>query len=432
MPDHQLMKTEREPIAWRPNLLAFGVLAGLAGIFATGCVSHQVHNPDPSQYIQQVASATHGGASGHLAIIEFDDHGVLWQGDQLEDAIELISQENASSQTGLIVVVYVHGWKNDANPTSTNGALSRFKKSIVSTAAAQRASGGLRADRVVGVFLGWRGASSDWPFFEQLTFWDRRQTAERLASINMREALFRIMLATKQREGSKCFVVGHSMGGLIVGKTFAPALTTLLLSNQQRDSRLFVDLVLLQNPALDGLASWQLVDFLKRADARLHLRTTDGSTIPADGPLIASITSEADRATGRAYPFGRRISNLLTAFRHDHVSGAPTQRHLATHAEGHVDYLVSHRAYLDDGRLVLERVPGAFNDTPFWIIRVSSDISKDHGDVNNPVYAQLVEKLINLNKVYRPDLSTWMTSYGFSSDGAAYESETATPLKNRH
>jgi hypothetical protein len=198
------------------------------------------------------------------------------------------------------------------------------------------------------------------------------------------------------------------MGGLVVGATMAPSLTTLLLANQDRGTRLPADLVLLQNPALDGLASWQFIDFLKRSGATLQLRTLDGDVANANGSIIASITSETDDATGVAYPLGRSVGSLFTAFRDDHASDEPSQRYLATHAEGHIDYLVSHRANVVDGEVVIERVPDAFNDTPFWIIRASREISRDHNDINNPLYGRLVAKLIELNDVYRTDLETWM------------------------
>jgi hypothetical protein len=200
------------------------------------------------------------------------------------------------------------------------------------------------------------------------------------------------------------------MGGLIVGKTIAPSLTTLLLSNGSTGTRLPVDLVLLQNPALDGLAAWQLIDFLKRNGATLELRTPDGSSEIAQGPIIASITSEADTATSAAYPFGRSLTSMFSAFRTDLAPGAPSQRHLATHAEGHIPFLVSHTATVEDGEVVIRPVPDAWNDTPFWIVRASREISRDHNDVNNPLYGRLIQEIIRLNRVYDTDVETWILS----------------------
>jgi len=326
----------------------------------SACVPHKLYNERPEQYLQELTSGEAGSVPAHLAVIEFDDHGVLWKRTQLDEAIELIRDANRAAQDGTLVIIYVHGWENNANPDDPDGALAQFRETIRENAARRPGERPFAADRVVGVFLGWRGDTSNMPVQEQLTFWDRRRTGERVASVHMQETLLRIMQATKDHAGSKCFVVGHSMGGMIVGTTMAPILTTLLLSERDDGTPLPMDLVLLQNPALDALASWQTIDLLKRFNAGLELRTPSDGAEPAQGPLIASITSEADTATSSAYPFGRTIASLGMSFRHDHEPGTPSQRHLATHALGHVDYLTSHRAYLRDGEVIIERVPGAF------------------------------------------------------------------------
>jgi hypothetical protein len=384
------------------------LLLSLVAAAMPACVPHKLYNELPELYLQQIAGDELGAVPAHIAVIEFDDHGVFWKRQQLEDTLELIRDANCAADDGTLVIIYVHGWKNNANPDAKDGALARFRESVRGNAARNPADRPFAADRVVGVFLGWRGDTSDVPVQEQLTFWDRRRAGERVASAHMQETLLRIMRATKERPGSKCFIVGHSMGGMIVAKTMAPILTTLLLSQDDGGTPLPVDLVLLQNPALDALASWQTIDLLKRVNARLELRTPNGNKEPARGPLIVSITSEADTATGRAYPFGRNIASFGTSFRRDHAPGEPSQRDLVTHALGHVEYLTSHRAFLRDGAVMIERIPEAFNDTPFWVIRVSREISKDHGDVGNPVYGRLVEQLIELNDVYRTDLETWL------------------------
>lgn len=380
-------------------------------LFGTGlgaCVPHKLYNETPDAYLQSVSADQAGSVIAHLAVIEFDDHGVLWKRDQLEDTVALIRQANQLTSDGVLVLVYIHGWKNNADPDDPDGALAQFRESVRANASRNPDERPFSADRVIGVFLGWRGATSDIPVQQQLTFWDRRQAGERVASVHMQETLLRIMNATKERRGSKCFIVGHSMGGMIVGKTMSPILTTLLLSQDTNGTRLPVDLVLLQNPALDALASWQTIDLLKRFGAQLQLRAPDGTPEPARGPLIASITSEANTATSRAYPFGRTIASFGTSFRRDQATGHPTQRYLATHTLGHVDHLTSHRAYLHHGEVILERIPGAINDTPFWVIEVSKDISKDHGDVDNPIYGKLIEQLIELNEVYRTDIDSWL------------------------
>jgi pimeloyl-ACP methyl ester carboxylesterase len=399
-----------------------GALCLAAGLLG-GCVPNRMYNDEPAEYLQQVSADKHAGIAADLAIIEFDDRGVFWKLEQLQDTVELIRRRNEEAEKGTLVIVYVHGWKNNADPNRRDGDLAGFRETVAETAKVQHEATGQLADRVIGVYLGWRGDTSNVPVQEQFTFWDRLRAAERMNSINMREALFRIMRATKERPGSKCFIVGHSMGGMVVGKTMGPSLTTLLLASGDKGVELPADLILLMNPALDALSSWQLIDFLKRAQARVELHSADGEIRPARGPIIASFTSEADTATGVAYPLGRTLDSLFAAFRSDHAPGEPSQRYLARHAEGHVDELVSHRARLEDGKVVLERVPGAYNDTPFWIIRVTRDISRDHNDTKNPLVGQLVQQLIELNDVYRSDIQTWLRTGAAPDEAASRDAE---------
>lgn len=161
----------------RRTRLVVPVLLTLA---ANGCVPHKLYNEAPEQYLQEIAGDQDNAVPAHLAVIEFDDHGVLWKRDQLEDAIDLIRDANDAADDGTLVIVYIHGWKNNADPTDANGALAQSRESVRANAERHPADRPFAADRVVGVFLGCRGDTSDVPVQEQLTFWDRRRTVDRL------------------------------------------------------------------------------------------------------------------------------------------------------------------------------------------------------------------------------------------------------------
>jgi hypothetical protein len=384
-PDRRSRRVRAVPLAIVPLLVGLLVLPG--------CVGHRLHNAEHESYLQPLTAEGHGHIAD-LAIIEFDDHGSLWKAEQLDDALALIDERNRHSETGILVHVFVHGWKHDASPGDST--LQSFRQRLVAGAAEYRAQGPPHADHVVGIYLGWRGATSTVPIHRNLTFWDRRRTAERLASIDMRETLYKIMAVAERRPESKCLLYGYSMGGVVIGRTMAPSLTTRLLLDGAAGIMMAVDLVVLANPALEGLAVWQFLDFLKRHNARLRLLTEDGGEVDAPGPFMVSLTSEADAATRVLYPLGRNLETMFQAFRdEDGVS----QRHLANHAAGHVDLLVSHHATVEGGRVVIEPVEDRWNDTPFWIIRVSEDISTGHGDVSNPMVRELLQQLFLLNRV---------------------------------
>ncbi|MEL6498981.1 MAG: hypothetical protein AAFZ67_02595 [Planctomycetota bacterium] len=384
------------------------ITAIAAAATLSGCVANTLYNETPDEYLLRIGEPTDDAVGVDLAIIEFDDFGMLWLPEQLAAATTLIEERNAASERGIMVVTYTHGWQNNANPRSEKNDLARFRAGMVELSHELRAEGGSAPDHVVGVYLGWRGVTNRFPVWSSATFWNRKAAAERVASYQMRETLVRITEAAKTRPDSKVLLSGHSMGGMILAQTLAPTLSTLLLTAGPEGVFAPSDLVILQNPALDGLAAFQFIDYLKRIDATVELRHADGRIEPARGPVIVSITSEADWVTRVAYPAGQIYDNLPRAFRDSLGDGIPSQGRLANRAHGHIDFLVSHRAELVDGEVVLEAVPDAYNDTPFWIVRVSPEICRDHGDIYNEHFLGLIKSMTQLNGLYDAGVETWI------------------------
>ncbi|MEM9379608.1 MAG: hypothetical protein AAGB93_06615 [Planctomycetota bacterium] len=379
--------------------------------WSAGCVPNRLYNREPSQYVSSVP--VESAVTADLAIVEFDEFGVFWLRDQLDAAVDLIRRRNAEAERGAIVLIHIHGWNHNADPTRKKGDLQTFRTQLAKLAKDLEAEGAPSPDRVVGVFLGWRGSSMRPPLFKEASFWARKQVATRVASYNVRETYFRLTRAAKERVDSKVVISGHSMGGLIVARTLGPSLSTILLSFGNEGIPALTDLVLLQNPALDALSSHQFIEQLKLSNARVELRSADGTIETAPGPIMASITSEADWVTGLAYPFGQIIGSMGAATRKDHDPDEPSQWRLITRAQGHLDHLVSHTARVEDGRVVIEAVPDAFNTTPFWVIRASREISRSHGDIYGPYFIELVQELTQLNRIYDSGVQTWIRADGF-------------------
>jgi len=363
-------------------------------------VSNRLHNASTEQYLSVIVESAADSVDVDLAIIEFDDFGMLWLPEQLERTLDLITRRNSASKRGIMVVTYTHGWQNNADPNRDANDLARFRDGMKRLGRDLYLQGAVAPDHVVGVYLGWRGATNRIPFWSNATFWDRKDAAERVASYQMRETLFRLTAAAKSHPDSKVLLSGHSMGGMILARTLAPTLSTLLLASGPEGIFAPSDLVVLQNPALDGLAAFQLIEYLKRTGAKAELRYPDGRVEPAQGPIIASITSQADWVTRVAYPAGQVYDNMWHAFRDDLGDGLPTQGQLANRAHGHLGFLVSHRAHIEDGRVVIEPVPDAYNDTPFWIVQTSPEICKDHGDIYNDRFLSLVQQITEFTGLY--------------------------------
>lgn len=55
-------------------------------------------------------------------------------------------------------------------------------------------------------------------------------------------------------------------------------------------------------------------------------------------------------------------------------------------------------------------MPNAWNDTPYWVIRVTADISKDHGDTRNPRLGELLDRIARGNRLYETDVELWMVT----------------------
>lgn len=376
-------------------VLAGLLLAALAG----GCVGLQSYNRTPAEYLREVRDPE-TGAVADLCIVEFDDEGEFWDVTQLRDTAALIERRNREYPEGIVVPVFIHGWKNNADWSREKGDLRRIARELGHSAAALRAGPTGHPQRVVGVYIGWRGDVAKGRWSRQLTFWNRLLTADRVASLNLKECLYAVMQVTKRNPESKLIMYGHSMGGRILFNAMSEALVKGSTGAGASGAALPVDLVVLANPANRAVDVMRFVDLLKRYQVRLVVDDPSGQPVPAQGPLIASITSETDMATKRAFPFGQGIVRLFRTYRTDAPAGQPSQAWLAAHTDGHTDYLLSHRARVEDGRVVLRDVPGRYNDTPYWVIRVTPEICAHHGDLANPRLNELVGQLLDLRETY--------------------------------
>ena len=376
----------------------------------TTCEPSTFYNKTPDQYLAKIAEESNDNVSADLAIIEFDEFGTMWDRKQLDDTLSLIKRRNAESEHGILLLTYTHGWKNNADPSDEKNDLAEFRRTIQALTKKLRKSERFVPDHVVAVYLGWRGVTSKLPLFNTMTFWGRNRVAKRVASHQMREALISMAKIAKEYPSSKVHMTGHSMGGMIISRTIAPSLTTALMLSGDQGHKYMADLVVLKNPALDGLSTSQFINFLKKNKVVAELRSPNGNVERAPGPAIVSITSESDWVTGLAYPAGKVVGNLITAtdFRADSEPDMPSQKKLANNTLGHINHLISHKAWIEGGYLLLERVPGAYNDTPFWVIQVSEEISSGHSDVDNSRFNELIRRLIDMNRLYDTKAQTWL------------------------
>jgi hypothetical protein len=106
-----------------------------------------------------------------LAFVEFGEQGSCQDVSQLQRLEDLIKRAARP-----LVVTYVHGWHNNAESADVDrfsGLLAELSKS----ASVRRSN-----YHVLGVYIGWRREITNLPLITELSFWNRKAAAERLAS----------------------------------------------------------------------------------------------------------------------------------------------------------------------------------------------------------------------------------------------------------
>lgn len=224
------------------------LLAGVAvaALTVTACVTPEQYRtiyPEPcisaapspapeceAHALQQLPS----GNGGHylLGFIEFDDQGQLWDRKQMRDVVSKLAVEAGGRE--LLMVVFVHGWTHSAAPGDSN--ITAFRKALadLSDAEAQLATlTGAPPRQVAGVYLGWRGGSISVPYIENLTFWERKSTAQKVGHGGVTEVLSRLEDIKQAKDSTmqgksrtRLVVVGHSFGGAVVHTALAQLLAS--------------------------------------------------------------------------------------------------------------------------------------------------------------------------------------------------------------
>jgi pimeloyl-ACP methyl ester carboxylesterase len=260
--------------------------------------------------IQEYRSPGFPGAGYTLNFIEFDDEGQLYnKRTEMTQVLARIEQESRGN-SDILMVVFVHGWKNNA--AFGNGNVKNFRRSLyqLSETEIQMAKVGRRPRRVVGIYLGWRGLSLSPPILKELTFWDRKSTAHKVGRGEVTEVLARLEQIRQRKDAvthgqsrTRLIVIGHSFGAAVVFSSVEQILEANLARTGGESDRAapltgFGNLVVLINPAFEALLYQPLRDL-----SSIYQSFDEGQL-----PLLAVLTSEADGATKKLFPLGRWFS----------------------------------------------------------------------------------------------------------------------------
>ena len=267
-----------------------------------------------------------------LGFVEFDDQGWFWDRQQMWKLVDRLAEEGA--ERDLLMVVFVHGWKHNAQVCDTNVSCLRetlLRLHEVEAASAERA--GRPERRIAGIYVGWRGLSVTAPVLDETTFFGRKTTAERVGSRGVTELLLQlegVRNVLRQRPGSdtRLVYVGHSFGGQMLYSAVSQILMERAIGTHGTSGppETLGDLVVLLNPAFEASLYHPVWEIATERTYQLGQR-----------PVIAIFTSEGDDATGRAFPLGRFVSTSLQKHR------SPEQRRANRIAVGHYEPYFTHR-----------------------------------------------------------------------------------------
>ncbi len=283
------------------------------------CTSTDPVTDCENKSIEQYEDVGHRDNNYLLGFIEFDDQGQLQDRGQMDavidEIIEYTARRDESRSRNALMVVFVHGWKHNAKPD--DGNVASFRTTLEKLSHLESVSSKLegRAPRkVVGIYFGWRGESIDFSWVDNVTFWDRKNTAHKVGHGAVTEVLSTLEnirnvmhdITGEPQSHSRLVVIGHSFGGALVYSALSQILAQRFVVTQgplgaSTDVPGFADLVVLINPAFEALRFAPLSDM---ANAR---RTYFSSQLP----VVTVLTSEADWATKYAFSAGRFVSTLF-------------------------------------------------------------------------------------------------------------------------
>jgi hypothetical protein len=251
--------------------------------------------------------------------------------------------KQAGQSDDLILSVFVHGWKHNADACDSNvGCFRETLKNLHALEKTYAKNSGKAPRKIVGIYVGWRGLSASGnALWENASFYSRKAAATHVALGSVRELFARLRHFQKtqneRRSGAhntRLMILGHSFGGLIVYSAVSQFLMTSAVADDETDQRTpvepFGDLVVLVNPAFEGSRYEPLYNI---AQGREYA--------PGQNPVLVVVTSENDAATGKAFPVGRWINALFEKYSGD-ADHREYERQANLKTVGHIDRYRTH------------------------------------------------------------------------------------------
>ncbi len=247
-----------------------------------------------------------------LGFVEYSERGNLFDLERTKKLYEHI--EEKSNNGGVAVIVFVHGWKhnaesNDSNVIDFRRALERVSSQIERT-----------TPHLVGLYVGWRGKSIQVPILKEATFWDRKAVAIEVGKGGVTDFFLKLenIINVSKNDNNIFLVVGHSFGGAIVLSALNDVfLTRLRTAEKNEESKLvpFGDSVIVLNPAIEANQIFQLKEMSMKLgkSCKLRIDSDNGMCERVEYPtMLHVISSRGDKATKYAFPVGQFFGTSLS------------------------------------------------------------------------------------------------------------------------
>jgi hypothetical protein len=373
--------------------------------------------------------------------VEYTDKGTLWNPRELDDAVKQIMAAADRGGQHPLVVVYVHGWQNNASELS--GDVVKFRAFLSRLADDYPVGQPGKAPQVAGIYLGWRGLTINvQPFKYFAGYWSRRQTARNVGRTGIKKAVEIIKDAVNAnptaRANTFLIFAGHSFGARVLENAIDgldakgnPGFMRQYFEemhkaaqtahNQQAKVReaqanaaptLPADLVVYVNAAT---SSAKTLERLRQVES--DCPSFQSHPICSADPLYVAFTSTNDMATGLVMP----IANLaFPDFGSDklHLISAANTPWIHTHRapepgcpQGEAICFDIAEANLPPAKYHLPRIPGKAQvpksedhqteTDPFWIFNVHSNLVNGHGDVWNPNVSNMLTVILQNNRRFQ-------------------------------
>jgi hypothetical protein len=420
---------------------------------------------NPSEQRLQFPSVDCATTFYKTGFVEFYEDGGYVDPVQRDKVLALIDAEKARAPGGkVITLVYVHGWKNNGNVSSVKPKdVERFTSALVELGTRARLANPDNPVPVIGVYIGWRGKSLRGPgWFTFLSYWGRRNTANSVGDGGPLTKVLNDVIektnGTAANDASRVMLVGHSFGARVLEHAVESGVTLYDEANVRGDTvvRPRVDLVLYVNSANDARLSMTRVQRLREKPIVVRHPDYDPAKCAAiprppsledqickEYPLLVTIMSKGDLATKYLQPVAtsifpdrgsaqdppqppqgqfadrtpspviyRRASAGHMPFMHSHVVTEiicprdPRDGVACNPEDPACAFAFRTRGDCDACFKASLRGPvdgkSPFNQTAFWIMNIDTRISKDHGDIWNQSFLDMVGALMAPRGFFEP------------------------------